>query len=65
MDYDYDNIDFDELRRDLMDYFGTATPMFPMAFMDVIDVENASEDKLIQIALDNGFDLDNYITKYR
>ena len=62
---DYDNIDFEELRRDLMDYFGTATPMFPMAFMDVIDVENASESKLIQIALDNGFDLDNYISKYR
>ena len=62
---DYNNIDFEELRRDLMDYFGTATPMIPMAFMDVIDVENASEDKLIQIALDNGFDLDNYITKYR
>lgn len=62
---DYDNIDFEELRRDLMDYFGTATPMFPVAMMDLIDVEHASEDKLIQIALDNNFDLDNYITKYR
>ena len=53
-------IDIEALRRDLMDYFGSATPMFPQAYMDVIEVQNASANKLIQIALQNGFHLEDY-----
>jgi cyanate lyase len=54
-------IDGDKLKEDLMDYFGTA--MFaasPMAMMELSRVENARGDDLIQIALDNGFDLEKY-----
>lgn len=54
------SIDIEKLRRDLIDYFGSATSFNPVAFMDVINVENASEEVLIDIALKNGFDLDNY-----
>lgn len=54
-------IDGDKLKADLLDYFGTA--MFaasPMAMMELSKVENASGNDLIQIALDNGFDLEKY-----
>ncbi len=49
------------LRRELEDYFGTA--MFsgnPMAMMDLQRVQNASGWELRQIALQNGFDPDDY-----
>lgn len=55
------NIDVETLRQDLIDYFGTATFVFPVAIMDVIEVENADYTKLIEIAKRNGFNLDNYI----
>ena len=45
-------INIEKLRKDLIDYFGTA--MFnasPMAIMNLTEVENANSDKLIQIAL--------------
>ena len=54
------DIDFDRLREDLTDYFGTAMGMFPMAVMDVSSVERASEGELIKIAKENGFDLRKY-----
>ena len=54
------NIDYERLREDLKDYFGSATVIMPVAIMDVIRVENASEDELVQIARENGFDLSNY-----
>ena len=55
-----ENLDFEKLRRDLINYFGSATSFNPVAFMDVIKVENASEEELIEIALKNGFDLEDY-----
>ena len=56
-----EEINYDKLRRDLMDYFGTAGYIVsPVAFMDLIDVENANNEKLLQIAINNNFDLNNY-----
>lgn len=55
-------IDFERLREDLVDYFGSAMfNGFPMAVVDVTQVETASTEQLIQIAQANGFDLNNYI----
>jgi len=54
-------IDFERLRNDLINYFGTSTSLFSNATMDLIEVENASFEKLIEIALKNNFDLDDYI----
>ena len=54
------NIDIERLRQDLINYFGTAMSYFPMAIGDLSKVENASAEELIRIALDNGFDLDDY-----
>ena len=54
------NIDFEKLRKDLIDYFGTALGLFPMAMMDISRVEQASEQELIKIAKQNSFDLRRY-----
>ena len=59
MDYE---IDIESLRRDLMDYYGTA--MFGVsgfAAMDLVNTERASDREIIEIALKNGIDLDKYV----
>ena len=54
-------IDIEKLRSDLLDYYGSAMNSdFPMAVIDVSDVENASPYKLIQIANSAGFNLGDY-----
>ena len=56
------NIDFERLRQDLIDYFGTAMTIgFGAAIIDISKVENASNEELINIAKQNGFDLNNYV----
>lgn len=60
------NIDIEKLRSDLMDYFGTAMACgFGMAVMDLSRVERASDEELINIALDCGFDLNDYVVLSR
>lgn len=54
-------IDIEKLRSDLMDYFGTAMGFFPVATMDLIKVQNASSEELINFALKNNIDLSKYI----
>ena len=60
MDFEYD---FDRLRQDLLDFFGTSMMFNPMAVLNVIDVEKADNEKLLHLAQSNGFDLDNYKVK--
>lgn len=57
-----EEINIEELRKDLINYFGTAMQMYPVAMIELSQVETASEEELINIAIKNGFDLDNYIT---
>lgn len=55
------NIDIEKLRSDLTDYFGTAMfSGFPMAIVDLSDVERASAEELLNIATKNRFDLKDY-----
>ena len=55
-------MDIEELRRELMDYFGTAmTSGFPMATVDLVKIERASKEELISIAKKNGFDVSEYL----
>ena len=56
-------IDYERLRNDLIDYFGTAMTFNPMAMSDLISVERASNDELVEIALKNNFDLNKYKNK--
>jgi len=54
------NIDFEKLREALIDYFGTAMGSFPIAVMNINEVETATDRELIRIATQNGFDLSDY-----
>ena len=53
-------MDYESLRDDLMNYFGTAISYNPMAVIELCEVEHASNSKLEEIAIRNGFDLSNY-----
>ena len=54
-------MDYERIREDLKDYFGTAISCgYPMAIMELSEVERASYDRLVQIAIQNGFDLSDY-----
>ena len=54
-------INFDDLRSDLLDYLGTAAfSVAPLAMADVARVENADEDELLEIAQECRFDLRKY-----
>ena len=58
---DTTEIDFDNLRSDLLDYYGTAAlSVAPLAMADVARVENADEDELLEIAQECRFDLRKY-----
>mgnify|MGYP003289661293 CR=1 FL=1 len=56
-------IDYEKLRNDLIDYFGTAFTLNPMAMVDLLRVQNASDEELVDIALKNNFDLNRYKNK--
>ena len=55
------SIDYNRLRADLLNYYGTAMPYFPMVVMEVSEVENASEEELLDMAEKAGFDINDYI----
>lgn len=55
------NFDYEKLRRDLIDYYGTASIYNMAAIIDIGYVEKASGTELLSIAQRNGFNLDNYI----
>ena len=56
-------IDIEKLREDLINSFGTAMGLFPVAIMNLSEVQTCSADRLIEIAINNNFDLDKYIIK--
>ena len=50
-------IDIEELRSDLEDYYGTAAAsFFPAAFLDASDAADASPEELIEMAEEAGLD---------
>ncbi len=56
------NIDTERLKSDLEDYFGTA--MFtasPVAMADLIRVQKASEEELLEIARKEKIDISKYV----
>ncbi len=58
-------IDVDSLREDLINYFGTAMQYNKMAMMDLIKVENASDEEVVNIAMKNGFNIYDYEIRTR
>ena len=55
-------INVEELKEDLINYFGSAIySASPLAMMKLTKIEKATEEELIQMAIDNNFDLNKYI----
>lgn len=54
-------IDIEKLRQYLINYYGTAMiNSFPTAMTDLLEVENASNEKVLSIALKNNINLNNF-----
>lgn len=47
---EYDNFDIEELRKGIIDYYGSATPMIPIAFSYVSRAENMDDKEIIEEA---------------
>lgn len=55
-------IDIETLRKDLIDYFGTAIyTSSPLAIIELSKIENATNEELILIAQNNNFNLNKYL----
>ena len=55
------NINILKLKKDLMDYFGTAVfNGMPNAVIELSKISNASDSQIINLALNIGFDLSEY-----
>ena len=53
----------EKIRKQVIDYYGTAMSFMPMAVIELSEVERASNQKLIELALKNNFDLSDYETQ--
>ena len=53
-------IDVDALRKDLINYFGSASTIYPIAGADLVRVTTCSDNELVTIAINNGFNLSDY-----
>ena len=54
-------IDVEKLRRDLINYYGSAAfSGMPNAMIEVIDIERASIEELVKFAKQAGLNLEDY-----
>lgn len=53
-------IDIDKLKEDLIEYFSTAINPFDVDLYDPKDINNYNESKVIEIAKNNGFNIELY-----
>lgn len=54
-------IDIEKLRQYLINYYGTAMiNSFPTAMTDLLEVENANNEKVLSLALKNNINLNNF-----
>ena len=58
-----EEIDINKLKKDLKDYYEAAylTLGYGAALMDSFDLDNLSDEEIINKAIDNGINLENYI----
>ena len=58
-----EEIEINKLKKDLKDYYEAAyfTLGYGAALMDSIDIDKLSDEELINKAIDNGINLENYI----
>ena len=66
MNIDINSIDIERLRKDLIDHFTALMFMVSgAALIELNEVENANSEELIQIAINNKFNLNKYIKDKR
>lgn len=67
MNIDINDIDIERLRRDLINHFEGAYFVggFGAALIDISEIETASDYKVVQIAINNRFDLNKYLKSKR
>ena len=59
------NYNIRAIKRELMDYFGTAmTEGMPMAMVDLGRLEKLSDDELVELARQNGINVEKYNDDY-
>lgn len=58
-----EEIDINKLKQDLKNYYEAAyfTLGYGAALMDSFDLDNLSDEEIINKAIDNGINLENYI----
>ena len=56
--------DIERLRDDLIDYYGTASMIYCVAMADLVRVQSSSDSELIEIAINNGYNLEDYKVSY-
>ena len=58
-----EEIDINKLKQDLKDYYEAAyfTLGYGAALMDSFDIDNLSDKEIINKAIDNGLNIENYI----
>ena len=58
-----EEIDINKLKKDLKNYYEAAyfTLGYGAALMDSIDIDKLSDEEIINKAIDNGINLENYI----
>ena len=47
---------YEDLRKELLDYYGTAACPFPAAWGDVLRVQRADHEELLELAEEAGID---------
>lgn len=56
----FSKYDLKLLKDDLIDYFSTAINPFDVDLKGIEEIDKLSSDKLISLAKENGFNLENY-----
>lgn len=58
----YNDINIEKQRRDLIDYFGSAINCgYPQLIIEISNIENMTNEELINYAINNGFDINDYV----
>ena len=56
------NYDYDKLRADLIAYYTfIATAGYKVAYLDVYQIEKATDEELEEIAIRNNYNLNDYV----
>jgi len=56
--------DVELLRKDLINYYGSASMYNPNAMADLLEIERLNDNELVEFAIDHDIDLSKYMYFY-